>query len=122
MSVRGVGSLPACGTRYVAPYKRDFRRGSRTGGFLRALRFPLPSKGSYSSNVLGSRDTVAAVLSLGRVARISQAGQPVMKMLQNTKIQKYKNTNISLIILRLFHFRAHRRFKFSRYDLVVLRF
>jgi hypothetical protein len=24
--------------------KRDFRRGSRTGGFLRALRFPTPSK------------------------------------------------------------------------------
>jgi hypothetical protein len=72
MSVRGVGSIPARGTRYVTPYKRDFRRGSRTGGFLRALRFPPPSKGSYSPNVLGGRDTVAAVLSPGRVARISQ--------------------------------------------------
>jgi hypothetical protein len=41
MSVRGVGSIPARGTRYVAPYKRDFWRGSRTGGFL---RFPPPSK------------------------------------------------------------------------------
>jgi hypothetical protein len=42
------------------------------GGFLRVLRFPPPSKGSYSPNVLGRRDTVAAVLSPGRVARISQ--------------------------------------------------
>jgi hypothetical protein len=42
------------------------------GGFLQALRFPPPSKGSYSPNVLGRRDTVAAVLSPGRVARISQ--------------------------------------------------
>jgi hypothetical protein len=25
-------------------YKRDFWRGSQTGGFLRALRFPPPSK------------------------------------------------------------------------------
>jgi hypothetical protein len=72
MSVRGVGSIPARGTRHVAPYKRDFRRGSRTGGFLRVLRFPPPSKGSYSPNVLGRRDTVVAVLSPGRVARISQ--------------------------------------------------
>jgi hypothetical protein len=32
------------GTRYVALYKRDFRRGLRTGGFHRALRFPPPSK------------------------------------------------------------------------------
>jgi hypothetical protein len=68
MSVRGVGSIPARSTRYVAPHKRDFRRGSRTGGFQRALRFPPLSKGSYSSNVLGRRDTVAAVLSPGRVA------------------------------------------------------
>jgi hypothetical protein len=67
-----VGSIPARGTRHVAPYKRDFRRGSRTGGFLRALRFPPPSKGSYSPNLLGRRDSVAAVLSPGRVARISQ--------------------------------------------------
>jgi hypothetical protein len=66
------GSIPARGTRYVAPYKRDFRRGSRTGGFLRVLRYPPPSKGSYSPSVLDRRDTVAAVLSPGRVARISQ--------------------------------------------------
>jgi hypothetical protein len=72
MSVRGVGSIAARGTRYVAPYKRDFQRGSRIGGFLRALRFPPPSKGSYSPSVLGRRDTIAAVLSPGRVARISQ--------------------------------------------------
>jgi hypothetical protein len=44
VSVRGVGSIPTRGTRYVAPYKRDFRRGPRTGGFLRALRVPPPSK------------------------------------------------------------------------------
>jgi hypothetical protein len=69
MSVRGEGLIPACGTRYVATYKRDFRRGSRIGGFL---RFPPPSKGFYSPNVLGRRDSVAAMLSLGRVARISQ--------------------------------------------------
>jgi hypothetical protein len=68
---REVGSIPARGTRYVAPYRRDFRRGSCTGGF-RVLRFPPPSKGSYSPNVLGRRDTVAAGLSPGRVARISQ--------------------------------------------------
>jgi hypothetical protein len=34
MSVRGVGWIPARGTRYVAPYKWDFWRGSRS--FLRA--------------------------------------------------------------------------------------
>jgi hypothetical protein len=34
LSVRDVGSIPARGTRYVAQYKRDFRRGSRIGGFL----------------------------------------------------------------------------------------
>jgi hypothetical protein len=51
--------------------KRDFRRGSRTGGFLRALQFPPPSKGSYIPNVLGRRDTVA-VLSPGKVARFFQ--------------------------------------------------
>jgi hypothetical protein len=72
MSVRGVGSIPARGARYVAPYKRDLQRGSCISGFLRVLRFPPPSKGSYSPNVLGRRDTVAAVLSPGRVARISQ--------------------------------------------------
>jgi hypothetical protein len=72
MSVRGVGSIPARGTRYVAPYKKDLRRESRTGDFLRVLRFPPPSKGSYFPNVLGRRDTVAAVLSPGRLARISQ--------------------------------------------------
>jgi hypothetical protein len=43
----------------------DIRRGSRTGGFLRVHRFHPPSKGSYSPNVLGRRDTVAAVLSPG---------------------------------------------------------
>jgi hypothetical protein len=68
VSVQGVGSIPARGTRYVALYKRDFRRGTHIGGFLRALQFPSPSKGSYSPNVLGRRDTVTAVLSPGRVA------------------------------------------------------
>jgi hypothetical protein len=72
MSVWGVGSSSARGTRYVAPYKRDFRRGSRIGDFLRALWFSPPSERSYSPNVLGRRDTVAAVLSPGRVTRISQ--------------------------------------------------
>jgi hypothetical protein len=33
MSVRGRGSIPAGGTRYVAPYKRDYRPGSCTGWF-----------------------------------------------------------------------------------------
>jgi hypothetical protein len=69
----------------VAPYTRAFRRGSRIGGFLRALRFPPPSKRSYSPNVLGRRDTVAAVLSPGRVARISQGN-----MRQKYKKYKYK--------------------------------
>jgi hypothetical protein len=85
MSVRGVGSIPARGTRYVAPYKRDFRRRSRIGGFLRALRFPPPSKWSYSPNALGRRDTVAAVLSPGRVAQISQ-GKPVTKNVTKKKV------------------------------------
>jgi hypothetical protein len=58
--------------------------------FLRALRFPPPSKGSYSPNVLGRRDTVAAVLSPGRVAQISQ-GNLWRKCY---RIQKIKNRNI----------------------------
>jgi hypothetical protein len=69
---RCMGLIPARGTRYVAPYKRDFWRGSCTGGFLRALLFPPPSKGSYSPNHLGRRNTVAAVLSPRRVAWILQ--------------------------------------------------
>jgi hypothetical protein len=79
MSVQGVGSIPACGTRYVAPYKRDFQRGSRTGGFFRALRFPPPSKRSDSPNVLGRRDSVAAVLSPRRVDSLNFTGKPVIK-------------------------------------------
>jgi hypothetical protein len=77
--------------------KGIFWRGSRTGGFLRVLRFPPPSKGSYSPNVLSRRDTVAAVLSLGRVARISQ-GNLWRKCY---KIQKYKNTKNPLDLLPL---------------------
>jgi hypothetical protein len=79
VSVRGVGSIPARGTRHVAPYKRDIRRGSRTGGFLRVLRFPPPSKGSYSSNVLSRRDAVAAVLSPGSLGSPNFTGKPVTK-------------------------------------------
>jgi hypothetical protein len=58
MSVRGVGSIPARGTRYVAPYKRDFRRGSLTGGFLQALWFPPPSKlkKMLISSIIGSSE------------------------------------------------------------------
>jgi hypothetical protein len=40
----------------VAPYKRDFLRGSRTGGFLRALRFPPPSKLNKISLKIGSSE------------------------------------------------------------------
>jgi hypothetical protein len=44
MSVQGGGSIPSRGIRCVAPFKRDFRRGPLSGGFLLALRFPPPSK------------------------------------------------------------------------------
>jgi hypothetical protein len=65
--------------------------GNITGGFLRALRFPPPSKGSYSPNVLGKRDSLAAVLSPGRVAQISQ----VKKCDKNiTKIQRQQQQKI----------------------------
>jgi hypothetical protein len=88
MSVWGVGLIPARGTRYVASYKRDFRRGSRTGGFLRALRFFV----HYQKCPIPPMSWVRAAPSLP----CSPGGEEPefhretcgKKMLQNTKIQK----------------------------------
>jgi hypothetical protein len=67
MSVRGVGSLPARGTRYVAPYKRVFGAdhvpvvSSGHSGFLHHQKGPIPPMSWVGV-------TPSAVLSPGRVA------------------------------------------------------
>jgi hypothetical protein len=59
---------------------------------FRFLYHSLLLKGSYSPNVLGRRDTVTAVLSPGRVARISQGNL-------DKNVTKYKKKNTNTVLL-----------------------